>query len=99
MGKSSLINHAFSVDKAVIFSLHVESEATDAKSLQTISHQEHGVCDINTEIMSPQNPRFVLHDSQGFEPGETHNLDQLKAFIHSRTGDSVDLKEKIHAIW
>jgi len=49
--------------------------------------------------MSPQNPRFVLHDSQGFEPGETHNLEKVKAFIHSRTGESVDLKEKIHAIW
>ncbi|KAF7985533.1 hypothetical protein HWV62_3769 [Athelia sp. TMB] len=38
---------------------------------QTVSHGAHGVSDINTEIISPENSRFVLHDSMVFEPGET----------------------------
>jgi len=65
---------------------------------QTVSHKEHGVCDIKQEIISPQNPRFVLHDSQGFEPSEIANLDKVKNFIQSR-GAGVDLKDQIHAIW
>ncbi|KIM80053.1 hypothetical protein PILCRDRAFT_48102, partial [Piloderma croceum F 1598] len=32
--------------------------------IATVSHKEHGVCDIRQQIISPQNPRFVLHDSQ-----------------------------------
>ncbi|KZP27036.1 hypothetical protein FIBSPDRAFT_886923 [Athelia psychrophila] len=67
-------------------------------NLATISHDLHGVCDINTPIISPDNPRFVLHDSQGFEPGETGNLNTVKDFILSR-GDGVDLKDRVHAVW
>jgi len=63
-----------------------------------VAHKEHGVCDINKEITSPQNPRFVLHDSQGFEPSETGNLQRVKTFVESR-GAGVDLKDRIHAIW
>ena len=33
--------------------------------LQSVSHREHGICDIEQEITSPQNPRFVVHDSRG----------------------------------
>jgi hypothetical protein len=68
------------------------------KLAKTVSHQEHGVCDINDEITSPQNPRFVLHDSQGFEPSEIANLEQVKTFIQSRGGD-VALKDRVHAVW
>ena len=63
-----------------------------------MSHEAHGICDINTEIISPENSRFVLHDSMGFEPGETKNLDSVKNFLQSR-GDGVDLKDRVHAVW
>ncbi|KZP26940.1 hypothetical protein FIBSPDRAFT_854283 [Athelia psychrophila] len=63
-----------------------------------VSHGLHGVCDINTPIISAENSRFVLHDSQGFEPGETGNLNTVKDFILSR-GDTVDLKDQVHAVW
>ncbi|KAF7358332.1 G domain-containing protein [Mycena venus] len=80
VGKSSLINYAFGVNKA------------------NVSHEEHGVSDINTEITSPQNSLFVLHDSQGFEPGETANFEKVEEFLQSR-GASVPLKERVHAVW
>jgi hypothetical protein len=65
---------------------------------QTISHQEHGVCDINDEITSPQNPLFVVHDSQGFEHGEDTNLKKVETFLQKR-GDNAELKDRVHAVW
>ncbi|KAF8062474.1 hypothetical protein FPV67DRAFT_1703291 [Lyophyllum atratum] len=66
--------------------------------IATVSHREHGVCDINTEIISPENPRFVLHDSQGFEPSEIANLEKVKSFIRSH-GKEVPLKDRLHVVW
>ena len=57
-----------------------------------------GRSDIDAEIHSPENNRFVLHDSQGFEPGEEENLAAVKSFVKARNSQP-DLKEKIHTIW
>ncbi|KZP22984.1 hypothetical protein FIBSPDRAFT_700833, partial [Athelia psychrophila] len=66
--------------------------------IANVSYGLHGVYDINTPIISPENSRFVVHDSQGFEPGETANLNIVKDFILSRS-DNVDLKDRVHAVW
>ncbi|KAJ7926997.1 hypothetical protein B0H13DRAFT_1599025, partial [Mycena leptocephala] len=58
-----------------------------------------GLPDINTEITSPQNPRFVLHDSQGFEPGSIETFERTKAFLESRSGNNVPVRHRIHVIW
>jgi hypothetical protein len=57
------------------------------------------VSDIEEEIISPENRRFVLHDSQGFEAGSKGNLDVVKKFVKSRSGNGVDIKEQVHAVW
>jgi hypothetical protein len=57
------------------------------------------VSDIEEEIISPENHRFVLHDSQGFEAGSKGNLDVVKKFVKSRSGNGVDIKEQVHAVW
>lgn len=57
-----------------------------------------GRSDIDAEIHSPENSRFVLHDSQGFEPGEVENYDTVKSFI-ARRGKEEHVKDKLHAIW
>lgn len=62
-----------------------------------MSHRDHGICDIHTEITSSQNPRFVVHDSQGFEPGAVDNLNIVKSFLEQRA--SAPLKDRIHAVW
>ncbi|KAJ7803657.1 hypothetical protein B0H14DRAFT_1634295 [Mycena olivaceomarginata] len=80
VGKSSLINHVFGVDLAIV------------------SHHIRGECNIKQEITSEQNPRFVLHDSMGFEPGQTQTYDNAKAFLESR-GEGAALNNRIHAIW
>ncbi|KAJ6452583.1 hypothetical protein C8R45DRAFT_1040299 [Mycena sanguinolenta] len=66
---------------------------------KSVSHQQRGVCDINVEIISEQNDRFVLHDSMGFEPGETKNFETVKDFLKSRSGESIELRNRMHVIW
>jgi len=63
-----------------------------------VSDSKAGVSDINTEIISDDNEQFVLHDSQGFEPGEVDNFEIVKNFIESRSA-MPDIKDKVHAIW
>ena len=63
---------------------------------------EHGrtavVSNIEDEITSPQNPRLILHDSQGFSHGDAGNLELVLNFIDKRSR-MTDIKEKLHAIW
>ncbi|KAJ7235233.1 hypothetical protein C8J57DRAFT_1194924 [Mycena rebaudengoi] len=65
----------------------------------SVSHQERGVCNINDEITSTQNERFVVHDSMGFEPGQLSNFEMAKEFLKSRSGDGIALKDRVHVIW
>ncbi|KAF7354258.1 G domain-containing protein [Mycena venus] len=67
--------------------------------VKSVSTDQRGKCNIYTEIHSPQNSRFVLHDSMGFEPGNVKNLQNVKDFISERSGANVPLKERVHAIW
>ncbi|KAG1869351.1 hypothetical protein DFJ58DRAFT_723202 [Suillus subalutaceus] len=80
VGKSSLINHAFGVDKT------------------TASHDRPGEATIDDEFISPQNDRFVLHDSKGFEPGDEHNLKIVREFIEGRRNMSAP-EHQLHAVW
>ncbi|KIK56309.1 hypothetical protein GYMLUDRAFT_263785 [Collybiopsis luxurians FD-317 M1] len=63
-----------------------------------VSHEQSGVSDINQEIISKQNSRFVIHDSQGFAAGETQNFETVKKFIKDRA-QRPELKDRLHAIW
>ena len=56
------------------------------------------MADIRRELTSDQNKRFILHDSRGFEHGDTQNLSLVKDFIQSRRGNQ-DIKEQLHAVW
>ncbi|KAJ8472926.1 hypothetical protein ONZ45_g16482 [Pleurotus djamor] len=80
VGKSSLINRIFGVDKA------------------TVSDTLPGSSTIDHEITSSANKRFVLHDSQGFEQGESRNLEVVKEFVERRRREPL-LKDRLHAIW
>ena len=57
-----------------------------------------GKADIIKELKSPQNNRFILHDSRGFEPDEGDNYDAVKDFIESRKNEP-DIRNQLHAIW
>ncbi|KAF5356472.1 hypothetical protein D9757_012476 [Collybiopsis confluens] len=66
--------------------------------LANVSHEQSGVSDIDEEITSDQNSRFILHDSQGFAAGETQNFETVKRFIDGRAVQP-ELKDRLHAIW
>jgi len=57
-----------------------------------------GISDIEKELSSPGNGRFVVHDSQGFEPGEVDNLKTVQSFIEKRAREP-HIKDQLHAIW
>ncbi|KAJ6526124.1 hypothetical protein DFH09DRAFT_1187987 [Mycena vulgaris] len=67
--------------------------------VKSVSTDQRGECNIYTESQSPQNSRFVLYDSMGFEPGNVKNLQDVKTFISDRSGARVTLKERVHSIW
>ncbi|KAG1835963.1 hypothetical protein DFJ58DRAFT_193038 [Suillus subalutaceus] len=64
----------------------------------TASHDKPGEVNIDYEFISPQNNKFVLHDSKGFEPGEEDNLKIVQDFINRREV-MPDLKNQLHAVW
>ncbi|KAG1722125.1 hypothetical protein EDB19DRAFT_469910 [Suillus lakei] len=62
------------------------------------SHNMPGEANIDHEFISPENKRFVLHDSKGFEPGEEDNFKIVRDFINRRR-EMPDLKNQLHAVW
>jgi len=52
----------------------------------------------NEELTSPGNDHFVLHDSQGFGPGEIANFDTVTNFIEKRIKETR-IEDQLHAIW
>jgi hypothetical protein len=63
-----------------------------------VSNLRGGGAVIDTEFISPQNNRFVLHESIGFEPGGGDNVDMVREFIERR-GKMPELKDQLHAVW
>jgi hypothetical protein len=67
--------------------------------LQTVEHgRKAGISNIEKEITSPQNPRLILHDSQGFCHGSGDNFNIVKNFIEVRS-QRTNIKDRLHAIW
>jgi len=81
VGKSSLIANVFNIDNDKI----------------DIAHDRAGHADVEDEYTSPENPRFILHDSMVFEPGSDGNWEKVQKCLKNRQG--YELPEKIHAIW
>lgn len=59
---------------------------------------QRGIHNINHEMVFKSNPKFVFHDSPGFEAGHEHEFQLMKKFITERA-DTIFLKKRIHAIW
>jgi hypothetical protein len=63
-----------------------------------VSDDRPGEANIDTEFISQQNDKFVLHDSKGFEPAEEDNVKIVREFIECRRRKK-DLKDRLHAVW
>ncbi|OJA09739.1 hypothetical protein AZE42_09939 [Rhizopogon vesiculosus] len=62
------------------------------------SNEQRGEANIDTEHISKQNEKFVLHDSKGFEPGEEDNVKIVQEFIQRRRHMKA-LGDRLHAVW
>ncbi|KII91905.1 hypothetical protein PLICRDRAFT_104640, partial [Plicaturopsis crispa FD-325 SS-3] len=59
---------------------------------------QRGIHNIDDEITYTANPRFVFHDSRGFEAASTDEVTIMKDFIKRRSqGDNI--QKQLHAIW
>ncbi|KAG0708371.1 kinase-like domain-containing protein [Suillus ampliporus] len=54
--------------------------------------------DVNRELIAPENGQFVLHDSDGFEAGDSSRFEVVKEFLDRRR-KMPELTDKIHAVW
>lgn len=67
--------------------------------IQHVSDYKAGEADIYQEITSEENPRFVLHDSKGFEPATIATFDIVRNFILEKSKENLELKDRLHAVW
>ncbi|KAJ7753673.1 hypothetical protein DFH07DRAFT_823986 [Mycena maculata] len=70
-------------------------QVDDAK----VSNYKPGEANIYSEFTSETNPRFVLHDSQGFEPVSESTFDVVRDFIIQKSDKKLKLPERLHAVW
>jgi hypothetical protein len=66
---------------------------------QSVSHYGVGEANINAEYTSDENAFLLLHDSKGFEPGDTTTFDIVSNFIKERRKEGLSLKDQLHAVW
>ncbi|KAH6647669.1 hypothetical protein BKA67DRAFT_694691 [Truncatella angustata] len=63
-----------------------------------VNHDRQGVHDIEKGFQDANHPGIIIHDSEGFQTGETREVEAFKKFIETRSGKVVP-EEKLQAIW
>jgi hypothetical protein len=58
-----------------------------------------GEADIENGFASAENQFVVIHDSKGFEAGDTENFEVVSNFVRQRRDKSLPLKDRLHIIW
>ncbi|KIN96735.1 hypothetical protein M404DRAFT_1006529 [Pisolithus tinctorius Marx 270] len=94
-GKTTILQRVCNtVDEPEIFD--GKGEKVDARMVQ--GSLKRGYHNIEDELMFKSNPRFVFHDSCGFEAGSEAEFDKMKKFITDHA-KATKLERRIHAIW
>ncbi|KIK15486.1 hypothetical protein PISMIDRAFT_115114, partial [Pisolithus microcarpus 441] len=78
-------------EKVCILCCFLETKST----FNYIQRDHHNIED---ELVFKSSPRFVFHDSCGFEAGSEEQFEMMKKFVVDRAKTSK-LDERIHAIW
>ncbi|KAI5982091.1 hypothetical protein EDD15DRAFT_2378401 [Pisolithus albus] len=94
-GKTTILQRVCNTtDQPEIF--NGKGEKLDATVVQSsLTRGEHNIED---ELVFQSSPRFVFHDSRGFEAGSEQQFNMMKKFVMDRAKTSK-LDERIHAIW
>ncbi|KAF7328138.1 G domain-containing protein [Mycena venus] len=67
--------------------------------VETISEYTPTYSDIETEIKTPNNDRFRLHDSMGIEPGDRKKFEITKRFFENRCSEDTPIEDRVHIVW
>ena len=59
---------------------------------------QRGEHNIEDELIFRSSPKFIFHDSRGFETGSVNELDLMKKFLADRASE-MKLEKRLHAIW
>ncbi|KAI8288773.1 hypothetical protein K4K60_010263 [Colletotrichum sp. SAR11_57] len=59
---------------------------------------QRGEHDIEQAFESDLHPGIIIHDSEGFQAGNSKEVSAFKKFLKARSG-SPDIKQNLHAIW
>ena len=57
-----------------------------------------GTHDINQGFESDQYPGVIIHDSEGFESGDSHRVQSFEEFLKKRSSTSAK-SQQLHAVW
>ncbi|KAG6905724.1 hypothetical protein DXG01_001127 [Tephrocybe rancida] len=57
-----------------------------------------GIHDINRPFSFASNPKFIFHDSPGFEAGDEGQLKAVQEFI-KKCANATEVNDQLHAIW
>ncbi|KAF8716707.1 hypothetical protein AX14_012229 [Amanita brunnescens Koide BX004] len=67
-------------------------------SLAEVQHDRAGTASISEGITSEHNKHLILHDSEGYEPGNEEKFRTLEKFVLERS-QTNSVAERLHAIW
>ncbi|KAF9869978.1 hypothetical protein CkaCkLH20_12587 [Colletotrichum karsti] len=59
---------------------------------------QRGKHDIDEGFESDQHPGIIIHDSEGFQTGNSKEVSAFKKFLKARSGNKL-VRENLHAIW
>ncbi|KAF8816880.1 hypothetical protein BYT27DRAFT_7205238 [Phlegmacium glaucopus] len=60
--------------------------------------EKRGKHDVRRAFTFRSNPRFIFHDSRGFEAGSKEELEDVLSFMHEKA-KSNEVMDQIHMIW
>jgi hypothetical protein len=63
-----------------------------------VTFSQRGIHNIENELIFRSNPKYIFHDSRGFEAGGISELNTVREFIEQRSR-SKDLNDQLHVIW
>jgi hypothetical protein len=66
---------------------------------KAVSQYEVGKADIGTELTSDENQFIVVHESEGYKPGDTETFDIVSKFLRDQRHPYLPFKDQLHAVW
>ncbi|MCJ1306945.1 hypothetical protein MMC25_000589 [Agyrium rufum] len=67
--------------------------------MTTVSHQAHGIHDIDQGFETDTRPGIIIHDSRGFALGSVKEVEMFSSFIKKRCSPKASSEDQLHAVW